>query len=63
MYAAKVRIPRAARKQCGRCGTAVKENDFCSACREFFRMMSAQKLEFASPLRDGRRTWHAGSNE
>ena len=31
-------------KLCGRCGTAVEEGTFCSACQQFFRAMSGRRV-------------------
>ena len=39
------------RKPCGRCGTAIEENDFCPACRDFFRELSGRKVVFATGVR------------
>jgi len=46
MNATNVSHSKVARRQCGRCGAGVKESDFCAACREYFRMLSARKVEF-----------------
>jgi hypothetical protein len=31
-------------KRCGRCGTAIKRNDFCPECTEFFQGLSRWKV-------------------
>lgn len=46
-----------ARKACGRCGTAIEENDFCPACRDFFRELSGRKVVFATLVRRTQRHW------
>ena len=40
-----------ARKRCGRCRTAVEENEFCRTCREFFRMLRGQEEAFTTGAR------------
>jgi hypothetical protein len=38
-------------KRCGRCGTAIDENEFCPACLGFFRGLSCRKVVFATMVR------------
>ena len=39
------------REPCGRCGTAIEENAFCPACRDFFRELSGQNAESTKVVR------------
>ena len=39
-------------KLCGRCGTAVGEGTFCSACQEFFRAMRGRRVVLAGGAPD-----------
>ncbi len=52
-----------ARKQCGRCGTAIEEDDFCPACRGFFRGLSGQKVVFATVVRRVQKDWSGVSGK
>ena len=36
----------AAQKECGRCGIAMKEDQFCAACRKFFRALNGRRATF-----------------
>jgi hypothetical protein len=45
-----------ARRHCGRCGAAIKENNFCDECREFFRVLNAQKVKVAAQATERLRT-------
>jgi len=40
----RVEAPTVGQKLCGRCGTAVGEGTFCSACQQFFRAMSGRRV-------------------
>jgi hypothetical protein len=35
-----------AQKRCGRCGIAMKEDEFCPACRKFFRVLNGRRATF-----------------
>jgi hypothetical protein len=40
---AEAQTSQLAQKRCGRCGTAVAENESCHACRKFFRVLRGRK--------------------
>lgn len=46
-----------ARKPCGRCGIAIEGNEFCPACRNFFRGLRDRKVVFAKVVRRTQRHW------
>jgi hypothetical protein len=52
-----------ARRPCGRCGTAIEENEFCPACRDFFRRLSGRKVIFATVVRRTQRRWSGVSGK
>jgi hypothetical protein len=52
-----------ARKPCGRCGTAIEENAFCPACRDFFLGLSGQKVVFTTVARRTQRHWSGVSGK
>ena len=54
---------QSSRKPCGRCGTAIEENDFCPACQDFFRGLSGRKVVFTSVARRTQRHWSGVSDK
>jgi hypothetical protein len=57
------RASKIARKPCGRCGTAIEENTFCSACRDFFRGLSGWKVVITKVTRRTQRHWSGFSDK
>ena len=50
-YGTEMQASKVTREPCGRCGTAIEENAFCPACRDFFRGLSRQKAESTNVAR------------
>lgn len=51
------------REQCGLCGTAIEGNEFCAACRDFFRGLSGRKVVFATVVRRVQKDWSGASGK
>jgi hypothetical protein len=44
-------------KRCGRCGTAIDENEFCSACQDFFFGLRGRRVVVATMVRSTQKHW------
>jgi hypothetical protein len=49
-------------KRCGRCGTAIDENEFCSACQDFFLGLS-RKVVVATVVHRTQKHWSGVSGK